>query len=405
MDTTTDRQIGRAAQTISAGFNRFGLDVQRLLPPHTNTFLSPLSIGAALTALLPGARGRTATEIAAMLASPADIDEVGGGMVEIRRALAPRSVSEAEYDPENDTFRTVESESFRLSLATALFVAERYPLHTSFCDTLTDVFDSEFFSQSFEDSAAAADRINAWVSDRTEGRIPELLDRDSLKPDTRLVLANAVYFKARWLHQFSEYGTRPLPFFLRGGGRIEVPTMTQQNDFAYCADEALGVEAADLPYQEGTFMQVILPSPGRFDDLEASLSTDVLDRVDAGMSPRLLAIRLPKLELRFASPLVEILQELGMRDAFDESVSDFRGVTPHPEGLVISQVIHQAWVKVDEQGTEAAAATAITALAAAADWKPPTPTPFVVDRPFYFFIRDRGTGSVLFQGRVMDPSA
>ncbi len=137
--------------------------------------------------------------------------------------------------------------------------------------------------------------------------------------------------------------------------------------------------------------------------MEASLSTEFLARTDSGMSQQDLDLRLPKLELRFASPLGELLQALGMRDAFDSRVSDFSGLTPTSEPLVISEVIHQAWVKIDEEGTEAAAATADMTLGEAEEWEAPPPIPFIVDRPFYFFIRDHRTGTVLFQGRVIDP--
>jgi serpin B len=322
-----------SARPISVGFNQFGLDLQRLLPPHTNTFFSPLSIGAALTALVPGARGRTAAEIMAMLGLPKDLDEVRSG-------IAPMTP--------------------RVSLATAIFVAESYPLHTSFCDALSDAFEAEFFSQSFDDPAVAADRINEWVSDRTHGRIPHLLDPGSLDPETRLVLANAVYFKAPWLHQFMEDATGPRPFVLRSGERIEVPTMTQQTYFAYGSDEELGYQAIDLPYEYRTSMLVILPDSGRFDEVEASLSPEFLAGVAFGMRQRDVELRLPRFELRFATPLADLLQTLGMKEAFDPKLSDFSGLTPVGEPLAISEVIHQAWVKIDENGTEAAAPMAIT---------------------------------------------
>ena len=405
MATGSGRRLCKDARRLAVGFNQFGLDLQRRLPQHSNTFFSPLSVGAALTALLPGARGNTAAEMVATLGLPPDIDEVGKGMAEMRRELTARSTTDFEFDSQRGEYRSVEHEAFRLSVATALFVAERYPLHTTFCDALTDAFQAEFFTQPFEDPAVAADRINAWVTARTEGRIRNLLHQTLLSPETRLVLANAVYFKAPWLHQFDEHGTRSLPFFPRGGERIKVPTMTQKEHFAYCADESLGVRAVDLPYREGISMLVILPDPERFDEVGTALSTGFLKRVVSGMKNESLHLRLPKLELGFSSALATLLQELGMHAAFDPTVSDFSGVTPAREGLVISEVIHKAWVKVDEEGTEAAAATAVVLIAGAASpGKPPPPIPFFVDRPFYFFIRDQWTGSVLFQGRVVDPS-
>ena len=394
-----------AARALTRGFNDLGFGLHRRLPRNQNSFFSPLSIGSALAALLPGARGATAAEVAGLLGVTASSpDEIRAGSAELHERLAPRSVGEETWDDVTGDVRTVERESFRLSLATALFVLEAYPLVTEYCDALSDAFAADFFSVDFNDNEAAAARINGWVEAKTEGRIRELIDPDALSATTRLVLANAVYFKARWAGEFQAGGTRPGPFHLLGGEQVLVPMMRQERFHRHWRDGAGAAEALRIPYEQDLSMLVVLPAAGHFADVEDRLSTGLLQEIDRGSEDRLVALELPRFELRYESKLAELLQDLGMERAFDRRRADFSGITPAPEGLVLSQVVHQAWVRVDEHGTEAAAATAVIAVAGSAeDIEPPQPTPFIVDRPFFFFIRDDRTGATLFLGRVMDP--
>ena len=225
----------------------------------------------------------------------------------------------------------------------------------------------------------------------------------------RLILANAVYFKARWADQFMKEVTRTKPFHLlpgAGTGSVEVPMMAKQGTFLYWKSESADVEALRINYEEGLSMLVVLPATGRFAEVEAGLSADFLARIQAGSEWTLVDLELPRFEMRFDTSLGDVLRELGLRAAFDIATADFGGITPHPEGLVLSEAIHQAWLKVDEHGTEAAAATALMDLLGEA-WEEdtPAPIPFVVNRPFYFFIQERLTGAVLFMGRVLDPAA
>ena len=231
----------------------------------------------------------------------------------------------------------------------------------------------------------------------------------TLDPLTRLVLANAVYFKAAWSNPFETFYTSTEPFFLSsesgGAGRVEVRMMRQDLDLRYWADEALGVEAASIPY-EAMSMVVLLPGTGRLAALEDALDAAFLDRVVAGWEPTLVDLKLPRFEVRCTSQLTETLQRLGIEAGFDAIRSDLSGVTDHPEGLSISDVMHDAWVKVDEEGTEAAAATLMDLMFEdSSEEEPPEPIPFHVDRPFVFLIRDDETGAVLFMGRIMDPTS
>jgi serpin B len=223
------------------------------------------------------------------------------------------------------------------------------------------------------------------------------------------VLANAVYFKAAWSDPFSEYATSPEPFFLSsesgGADTVEVRMMRQELNLRYWADEALGVEAVSIPY-EAMSMVVLLPGTGRLAALEDALDAAFLDRVVAGLQSTLVDLKLPRFEVRCTSQLTEALRRLGIEAGFDTNRSDFSGVTDHPEGLSLSEVMHDAWVKVDEKGTEAAAATMMDFLGEALpEEEPPEPIPFHVDRPFVFLIRDDETGAALFMGRIMDPTS
>ncbi len=410
MDLTAAGPVSSAVRSLCDGFNAFGLDLHRRLPSGGNTFISPLSVGAALAALLPGARGRTAAELVRVLRLQGTAEDTARSMAELRRILEPRRTEGEIWNDDTGAYETALLETFRLSLATGLFVEEAYPLHTAFCDALTEAFGAEFFSVTFANREETADRVNTWVAEKTEDRITDLVSPDSLLPDMRLILANAVYFKARWVDQFEEDVTQPKPFHLlpgAGTGSVEVPMMAKQETFLYWKSEASDVEALRIDYEEGLSMLVVLPATGRFAEVEAGLSADFLARIQAGSEWTLVDLELPRFEMRFETELGDVLRELGLQAAFDVTTSDFGGITPHPDGLVLSKAIHQAWLKVDEHGTEAAAATAILVLLGAAIRKRdrPLPIPFVVDRPFYFFIQERLTGAVLFMGRVLDPAA
>lgn len=378
-------------------------------------FFSPLSVAVALAALLPGARARTARELAEALGVDAEPLPVGSSVSALISALEPRTTAEHEFVSGESEWvsgaskmRRVEREAFRLTLATGLFVEEAYPLHKAYCDLLTESFRTDWFSLRFADKTAAAAKINDWVADKTSGRIPRLVSPGSLGDLTRLVVANAVYFVGRWLAQFSTANTTLRPFHALGpsGSRtVQVPMMRQEMEYEYWSDEGLGLEVLWVPYAEDLAMLVLLPREGRFNGVERRLEASLFERMHREKREQLVELQFPKFELRSACLLADPIKGLGVRHAFDRAVADFTGITPHPDGLVVSEVIHEGWIKVDEYGTEAAAATAISAVLAGVDLERPEPLPFIVDRPFFFVIQDNRTGTGLFLGRVMDPSA
>ena len=216
------------------------------------------------------------------------------------------------------------------------------------------------------------------------------------------MLTNAIYFNASWSYPFSEAKTRERPFHLLDGRVVDVPMMRLEEDFFYAAGD--GYQAVDLPYVgDELSMTIMLPDRGRFNEFEDVLDVSLLDRTILGFEFRHVTLDLPKFEFESQFRLSETLKSMGMSDAFDSAASDFSGMdgrsclTGDPECLYIREVLHKAFVSVDEAGTEAAAATAVVMNVESA---PPSPVSVTVDRPFIFLIRDRETGALLFVGRV-----
>jgi serpin B len=247
-------------------------------------------------------------------------------------------------------------------------------------------------------SEAARHEINAWVSDQTEQRIPELLVPGTITRDERLTLVNAIYLKAAWLTPFTEDATKPGPFTRLDGSTVDVPLMHLGESLSYAAGD--GWQAVELPYVGGSLaMTIIVP-----DDLtafEAALTPERLATITGALESRPVILTLPKFGTESKIDLATTLAAMGMPTAFLPGPADFTGITTE-EPLFISAVIHQANIDVDEKGTTAAAATAVVIRAGSA---PAEPVTLTVDHPFLFALRDVPTSSVLFLGRITDPSA
>ncbi len=245
----------------------------------------------------------------------------------------------------------------------------------------------------------ARQTINGWVSDRTRERIPMLIPAGILSPSTRVVLTNAVYLNAPWAVPFGDRGD--MPFFLLDGEEVSTPFMGIDAPYDYIAED--GYEAVEIPYigaEDGSGMSMVLvvPEAGRFAEIEASIDLDLLLELPQRLESREMFLLWPKFEFRLPAPLTQILQDLGMPTAFG-GAADFSGITGD-QSLFISAVLHEAFIAVDELGTEAAAATAVAFDESA----PADPVRLTIDRPFLFFIRDLETGTILFIGRVLDPT-
>jgi serpin B len=280
-----------------------------------------------------------------------------------------------------------------LSIANALWHQRGYPVAEPFVAAMRDRLGADVREADFAgDTAGALREVNAWVARATRDRIREVLS--TLPPITRVLLANAVYFKARWVERFFKGGTRLLPFTTGTGARVEVTTMQVGAYFRYAKLSA--TEVIELPYTGGAIsMYVLVPTLGGLAQLERVLD---LDRVATALTERRVTLRMPKFRVESSFMLGKILGELGIVDAFGPA-ADFTRVSSEP-GFALSDVVHKTFVDVDENGTEAAAVT-IPMLAGAGP--PRDIVEMHVDRPFVFAIVDKPTNTILFMGRVEDP--
>jgi serpin B len=399
------RGVRSAAADLAKRFNDFGLALAKELPRGENSFVSPIGIAMALGALAAGAQRGTELDLKELLRLEPPADDLPERLGRLAEVLSRRGAGERVTDPDTG-MRAIEPEAFQFRLAHALFVERGYPLVPAYVESLKKHIGAEVESLDFADPGPASRRINEWVAARTEGKIAEITTPDAFTARTRLVLVNAVYFLAAWLDPFDEDLTRPKPFFLLGDSAeasLEVPMMANTGMYRYGRDEERGVAALEIPY-EAMSMLLLLPDRGHFDAFEAALSSDCVDRVAGSLAPLEIALELPKFELESSYPLSEALGALGAGRAFGESSADFGGISDDPEGLFVSEVIHRARIRVDENGTEAVAATLFGCLGMA-EPEETEPVPFVVDRPFFFAIRDEETGALLFLGRVSNPAA
>jgi len=376
--------------SLRGGNSEFAFDLyQALAAEDGNLFYSPYSISVALAMTYAGARGETEEQMADTLRFLLPQQDLHPAFNELDIELDRRGEGAAGKD----------GGEFRLNIVNAIWGQQDYSFLPEFLDVLAENYGAglrllDYINQPEESRIV----INDWVSDETEGRIEDLIPEGAIDSLTRLVLTNAVYFNAAWMYPFDEDATRGGPFYLLDGGEIRVPMMTQTESLGYA--EGDGYQALELPYDGGELsMVVLLPDSGSFAEFEKSLDVGLVNGVIGDLVFQKVALTMPKFEFDSSFGLVDTLAGMGMPIAFS-TAADFSGMTGNRE-LFIGDVVHKAFVSVDEAGTEAAAATAVIMELTAA---PQPPLEVTVDRPFIFFIRDIETGTVLFAGRVMDPS-
>ena len=372
------------ARTVADGLNRFAFDFYRVLAERSsgeNVVFSPLSIGIAFGMADAGARSETAAQIEDVFHLPGSGRDLHAAFGALDRAL----VSERKH-------RIVR-------LANRLYPDVGFDVLPNFTETLDGFYGAPVERLDFAaDPEGARERINAWVADRTEGRIRELLDSGTITPETVLVLVNALYLEAKWSQPFGKYPTAKQPFKRLDGTTVDVPLMRNAELRTRYA-EAKGYQAVDLPYGDGALsMLVVVPPAGKLEELEGGFDSDLLAEIDARMTEDVVDLSLPRWSTTYEIDLDETLPELGLTLPFEPDAADFTGISPYKP--YIAAGVHAADIEVDEKGTVAAAATArgfeLSALTAE--------TVVRADRPFLYLIRHRETGSILFLGRVTDPS-
>lgn len=377
-----------AAQDVRAAMDAFSADLYRVLAREQgNVILSPFSVEVALAMTRAGAVGETAVQMDKVLHAALSKD-MSAGFNAIDQALAKRP---GKYKVGDQTLE------LELGTANRIWGQKDFSFEAAFLDKLARDYGAGMQIVDYKTGHEAARRtINDWVAARTKDRIKDLIPQGVLDALTRLVLTNAIYLKAAWLHSFND--AAPGTFHRADGSGVQAQLMSLSEALAYGAGD--GYQAVRLPYVGGVSMVVIVPDAGKLDPLERSLDGATLRRIANGLSSAQVTLSMPKFSFRSNALLKDALSEMGMEVAFSGR-ADFSGMTKQ-EPLVIADVIHQAFIAVDEKGTEAAAATAVVMRATSA---PQRPVELKIDRPFLFLIQDDETGAILFMGRLVDPSA
>jgi serine protease inhibitor len=391
-------------QSLVDGNTAFGLNLyDQLATTPGNLFFSPYSISTCLAMTYAGAAGNTQTQMEQVLGFGANQQQFASLFGELQTGL--------EADQETN--------AIELDIANALWTQEGFPFLPAFLQTATGQYQANVNQANFvTDAAAVTQTINNWAAQETQNKIQNVLPPGSINADTRLVLANAIYFLGAWTQAFAVSNTSTQPFYLSSTNQVEAPLMHQPlgqgtntfnfmqtwNSGIFSSPGANDFQAIELPYASNQLSMVIL-LPALADglsQLEQQLSPAFLSNVLAQMSPRAVEIFLPKFTLESSFDLATTLAQMGMPDAFTPRVADFSGIDGMMD-LCISHVFHKAWGEVNEAGTEAAAATVVVVVSTGSVGPPPPV--FRADHPFIFFIRDTQSGSILFLGRLADPTS
>lgn len=379
--TTLPRPLTGPERDVRDAANRFAFSLFSRLSaeqPGENVFVSPFSVSTSLGMVMNGAAGETRAQMLRTLGyGEVDVTAMRRGYRDLSRLLGT-------LDP---------ATSFQI--ANSIWYAQDYPLLPSFLDAGRTVFDAEIRGVSFRDPGTR-DQVNEWVGDRTNGRIPRVLE--SVRPSDVMYLINAVWFKGSWRTRFDPRETRDAPFHAADGTTATVPLMQKQSDtathFRHVRDAT--VEAGELPYGNDAFaLTILLPPAGTsIDAFAAALTPDRWNALIGALRPTAgMLVALPRFTLAYGRQLNPDLQALGMTDAFDPQRADLTGMSTRRD-LYVEYVMHRSFLLVDEEGTEAAA---VTNTAVGVTSLPPS---FRVDRPFVFAIRERLSGTVLFIGKV-----
>lgn len=364
----------------------FAFDLYRALCGESgNLFISPSSISTALAMTYAGARGETAAQMERVLQYGEQREQMHAEYAKFEALVA----------------RLQEAGQVRLDTANSLWPHDEHPLLEEYLRHVEHYYGSTVTPVDYDDAATAAAQINEWVERKTEGHIKNLVP-SHLPPLTRLILVNAIYFRGTWTHPFEESDTHDAPFWVSDRESVNVPMMCQTHEFGYT--HADGVQILELPYTDWRIAMLVLLPDDRtgIGELEERVTTASLNAWCGELEPAEVDVSLPRFKMTRGFELSRVLTEMGMPDAFDQGRADFSGMDGCHPWLFIGQVFHKAFIDVDEQGTEAAAATAVS-VSGRSFVIPPEPVVFRADHPFLVIIREKVNGHILFLGRLVNP--
>lgn len=373
----------RPQSTAIDANNAFAVDLYRAAAaPGGSVVIGSGSIAPTLAMVFAGARGDTATEMQRVLHVPADASAVDWARLlrDLRR-------------------------NGSLTIASRGWLASTFDIAPTFADVLRRSFEATITPFDPTNATVAARTINEWIEQNTAGKITNLVPESAITPMTRLVLANAIHFKAKWQNPFKANRTRAMPFHIHPDAVKPVAMMSQQSQLAYAEDAS--VQLVELGYADAGDVALLIVVPKQLDGwktIDAQLSVATIERWTRALAPRSVSLYLPKWKRETSLDLAGLLKQLGMPSAFEETKADFSGMTRTKQALFIGAALHKAFIAVDELGTEAAAATAVTIEGRALHVPPPDTVEVKADHPFLYLLRDRRSGAILFIGRVNDPA-
>jgi serpin B len=383
----TDSQLS----ALVSGNSTFAFNLyQQLTKNNTgNMFYSPYSISTALAMTYAGANGDTATQMSNALKFTLPQAQLHPTFDDLALQLASRGQGASGTN----------GKSFSLNIANALWCQQDYKFQPAYLNVLAQNYGAGVNLLDFINSPEPSRvNINNWVSNQTNNKINDLIPQGAITPLTRLVLTNAIYFDAAWQNPFSANSTSNGNFNLLDGSKVSVPMMNNEASYSYV--KGSGYQAVELPYSGNEVaMDIIVPDADTFATFESAMTADKVSGIIGSMKNTFMSLNMPKFSFDSRFSLKEALSALGMPIAFEDTAADFSGINGNTD-LHISDVVHKAYVAVDEEGTEAAAATAVVIGLAAMPMNSLT-----VDQPFIFMIRDIKTGTILFVGRVLNPAS
>lgn len=380
----SDLNPSEKSAKIIAADNQFGFEifqkVNASLDEPKNTMISPLSISLALAMVYNGADGSTKKQMEEML-HKANLtpDDINKSYQEMVAALS-------SHDPKVE-----------LSISNAIFYRNTFAVKPDFITTNQNYYQAEVEGLDFTNAPATLEKVNGWVNTKTKGKIDKIIEE--VRAESVMYLLNAIYFNGEWKYRFDSKNTYEMPFTKENQTTIQVPTMQIENPFNYYSNP--NFELLEMSYGSGKYsMLIFLPEEGKTtNDVISLLNSENVNDWISKLTEQTKEVFLPKFEFKFDDSLVDELTALGMTDAFNASKADLSGISDAAQ-LVISEVKHKSYIKVDERGTEAAAVTGITIDVTSVG----PDNSFRVDHPFIFAIREKDTQAILFIGKVLDPN-